>query len=274
MMEETMHSPKKSTAEATPAAQRGGCQVSIIIPAYNEKLRLPETLDKVLAYLATQTWTWEVVVADDGSRDGSPDLIEVRFPQVRVLRAERNGGKGSAVRRGMLAARGARRLFSDADLSTPIDELDGMLRAMDEGGYDVVIASRALPGSRLVVRQPWWRELAGRTFNSLVQPLSGLPFYDTQCGFKLFSSAAVDQIFPRLQSTAWAFDVEILMMAQLFGLKMLEHPVRWINDEASKVSLLRAAPRMLCDIIKFRWWRLTGKLGGDPIIPSDQHANE
>lgn len=234
--------------------------ISVVIPAYNEKLRLPETLTKVLAFLKTTAWSWEVVVADDGSKDGTAEMVEREFPECRVLRAERNQGKGSAVRRGMLAARGRLRLFSDADLSTPIDELPGMIQKLEAAGADIVIASRALPESRLIIRQPWWRELSGRLFNGIVQPISGLPFIDTQCGFKLFRAAAAEELFPRQQSNGWAFDVEILMLAQYFGFKIAEQPVCWINDEASKVSLFSAAPRMVRDILKFRWWRFTGKM--------------
>ena len=120
-----------------------------------------------------------------------------------------------------------------------------MIEALRAGNYDLAIASRgALPESRLTVRQPWWREFSGRLFNRLVQPLSGLPYHDTQCGFKLFRAEAAHQLFGRQQSEGWAFDVEILMLAQLYGLNVLEHPVEWINSEASKVSLLHAAPRM------------------------------
>jgi dolichyl-phosphate beta-glucosyltransferase len=253
--------PAEGASGAAPAPL-----LSVIFPAYNERERLPQTLSQVLAWLERQPWPWEVLVADDGSRDGTPDLIEREFPRVRVLRAAVNGGKGSAVRRGMLAARGALRLFSDADLSTPIGEVEGMIHALEAGRYDVVIASRALPGSRLVVHQPWWRELAGRTFNRIVQPLAGLPFADTQCGFKLFTARAAQIVFSHLRSTGWAFDVEALMIAQCFSLAILEHPVAWINNEASKVSLLRAAPRMIGDIIQFRWWRLNGTMVAEPAV--------
>ena len=251
--------------QSQPAPNPGDrCELSIIIPAYNERERLPETIGKILDYLKEHEWSWELLIADDGSSDGTPELIEADFPLVQVVRTPHNQGKGGAVRRGMLAARGRLRLFSDADLSTPIDELDGMIPALERGGYDLVIASRALPESQLIVHQPWWREKAGRFFNRLVQPLSGLPYVDTQCGFKLFREGAARLLFTRQQSTGWAFDVEILMLAQLFGLSVLEYPVRWINNEASKVSLLRAAPRMIRDILRFRWWRFTGRMCAEP----------
>jgi dolichyl-phosphate beta-glucosyltransferase len=242
--------------------------LSVVIPAYNERGRLPRTLEAIVDYLVRSEWKWEVVVSDDGSKDGSPDMVTSQYPRVRVIRAPVNRGKGAAVARGMLAARGRWRLFSDADLSTPIEELEGMIKAMEAGRYDIVIASRALPGSVLVVRQPWWREAAGRLFNRLVQPMTGLPFVDTQCGFKLFHARAARFLFARQRSVGWAFDVEILMMAQLFGFSILEYPVRWINSEASKVSLLRAGPRMLRDILKYRWWRFTGRMAVEPAVYS------
>lgn len=259
---------ESSTESPAPA----GVAVSIIIPAYNEKARLPQTLEAILAYLGGMAWSWEVIVADDGSRDGTADLVEREFAGCRVLRAERNQGKGSAVRRGMLAARGALRLFSDADLSTPIDELPGIIDALEAAHADIAIASRALPESRLIIRQPWWREASGRLFNRIVQPLSGLPFVDTQCGFKLFRAEAADFLFERQQCNGWAFDVEILMLAQYYGYKIIDHPVRWINNDASKVSLFQAAPRMVRDVLRFRWRRFIGGMADSPGAGGDHGA--
>lgn len=248
-----------------PATPEVACpDVSIIIPAYNEAQRIPQTLVKILSFVKNADWTWEVLVADDGSRDGTAELVERDFAECRVIRAECNQGKGAAVRRGMLAACGGLRLFSDADLSTPIEELTGMIQTLEDGQADIVVASRALPESRLIVRQPWWREASGRLFNRIVQPISGLPLHDTQCGFKLFRAEAAEFLFARQQSTGWAFDVELLMLAQYYGMKIVEHPVCWINNDASKVSLFSAAPRMVRDILKFRWRRFTGKMAEEP----------
>ncbi len=235
-------------------------RISVIFPAYNERARLPRTLRHAIAYLDKEYPGTEIIVSDDGSTDGTAELVEHEFSRCRLVRAPRNMGKGAAVRRGMLAANGRFRLFSDADLSTPIEELSPMLALIQELDADVVIGSRALRGSRLEVRQPKWREWSGRLFNLLVQPLSGLPFRDTQCGFKLFRDQACEEIFRRLSSPGFAFDVEALMIARRLGFKIQEHPVRWLNDEASKVSMLRDAPRMLRDVLRFRWRQWSGRL--------------
>ncbi len=232
--------------------------LSVVIPAFNEGERLPPTLEKVRAYLNAGGWRSELIVSDDGSTDGSPERLPPRFPNVTFLRAPRNQGKGAAVRRGVLRAQGDLILFSDADLSTPIEELEALRRAIVVDGCDIAIASRGLAESRLDVRQPWWRELAGRTFNRLVRPLSGLPFRDTQCGFKLFRREAAHRLFSLARCDGWAFDVEVLMLAAQLGYSVAEVPVRWINAEGSKVRLFVDGPRMLRDILRFRWWRLRG----------------
>jgi dolichyl-phosphate beta-glucosyltransferase len=254
------------TGESLSRSQIGAAEteppvyLSVVIPAYNESARLPETLNKISAHLSTKDWTWEVIVSDDGSTDGTADLVERDFPACRLLKAPCNRGKGAVVRSGMLAARGDYRLFTDADLSTPIEEIDAMLETMQRGGYDAVIASRAMPESHLEVRQPWWREWSGRLFNMIVRPLSGLRFFDTQCGFKLFEARAAQALFSLQKSDGWAFDVEILMLARSFRFRVREVGVRWINNEASKVQLLTAAPRMLRDVIAFRWRFRRGRM--------------
>lgn len=233
-------------------------QISVVIPAYNELHRLPLTLEKVRAYLTAHYESWEILVSDDGSSDGTVEKLSPKFPDVRFLKADRNRGKGAAVRRGMLEARGELIVFSDADLSTPIEELGSLSAELMEKKLDLVIASRAMPGSKLEIRQPWWRELGGRVLNLAIRPLSGLPFRDTQCGFKLFSRDAAREIFSRARSDGWAFDVEVLMIASMLGYSAGEIPVRWINDERSKLNPFVAGPRSVIDILRFRWWRLTG----------------
>lgn len=233
-------------------------EISVVIPAYNEIERLPPTLDIIREFLNANFSSWEIIVSDDGSTDGSVSSLRTQMTDVKFLVAPRNQGKGAAVRRGMLEARGDLALFTDADLSTPIDELLPLRAAMETGGADVVIASRALPESVLVVHQPWWRELSGKLFNRVVRPLSGLPFCDTQCGFKLFTREAAQAIFSKTRSNGWAFDVEALILASMLGYKIEEVPVRWINAEGSKVNFMIDGPRMVLDIVRFRWWRFKG----------------
>jgi dolichyl-phosphate beta-glucosyltransferase len=213
------------------------CYLSVIIPAYNEEERLAKSLPVILQYLQRQAYSWEIVVIDDGSRDRTSTVASTfNTFQMRVFRNTPNGGKGYSIRRGMLEARGQWRLFSDADLSTPIEELDKFW-PYTEHGYDVVIGSRALPESELEVRQPKSRELAGRVFNTIVQTFLVPGVCDSQCGFKLFSADAAKAVFQRQTLSGFAFDVEILMLANQHGFKIKEAPVRWVNDECSKVSL-------------------------------------
>ena len=227
-------------------------QWTLVIPAYNEEARLGQTLQTVLAYVQEQQLTAEILVVNDGSTDGTAALVREQFPQVRLEENPGNRGKGYSVRAGMLSARGEWVLFSDADLSTPIEELPKFEKALRDGA-DVVIGSRVLRGSVLEVRQPWWRELSGRTFNLLVRFFSALPYHDTQCGFKAYQRAAAQQIAQAQKLTGWAFDVEQLALAKKMGLRVTEVPVRWINSTASRVNMLRDAPRMLRDVIKIRW---------------------
>ncbi len=216
--------------------------LSVVIPAYNEEHRLGATLERVLDYLGSQPYTWELVIVDDGSRDGTAQVareIAAGGP-VRVLRNEPNRGKGFSIRRGMLEARGRYRLFSDADLSTPIEEVEGFWPHF-EAGCGVVIGSRALEESRLEVRQPLHRELMGRFFNLLVRALLVGGIRDTQCGFKMFTAEAAEAVFPRQKMAGFSFDVEVLMLARRAGFRIHEAPVRWINAPGSKVSALNGA---------------------------------
>ena len=210
--------------------------LSVVIPAYNEGRRLPPTLEKIQRHLAGRAH--EIVVVDDGSEDDT--AARAAAAGVTVLRNEGNRGKGYSVRRGMLQARGDRRLMTDADLSTPIEELDRLMAKMDEG-YDVVIASRALPESNIEVRQPWYRENTGRLFNLFVRALAVPGVKDTQCGFKLFSAAAARDVFSAARVDGFSFDVEALFLARKKGYRIAEVPVLWRNDAASRVSLLRGA---------------------------------
>jgi dolichyl-phosphate beta-glucosyltransferase len=224
---------------------------SIIIPAKNEATRLPPTLEKVAAYFALRGGDWELLVVDNGSRDDTPRRVEdfsLTHPQVRLLR-EPTPGKGAALRTGILAAAGELVLFSDADLSCPIEE-EAQLREALEKGYDVAIASRRMPGSR--VEKSLHRKIMTALFNWVVQLLALPGIKDSQCGFKMFRREAARRLFGAGLVDGWAFDVEILFIARRLGYKIREVPVRWQESEGTRVEALRDALRMLRDIVKFR----------------------
>lgn len=227
--------------------------LSVVIPAYNEEARIGPSLARVVAHLAARGGRSEVLVVIDGSRDRTAEIVratDARVP-VRLLDRGVNGGKGSCVRRGMLAARGARRLFTDADLSTPIEEIERLLAALN-AGHDVAIGSRRLAASRVPVPQPWWRRLMGRGFNAAAQWLAVPGIHDTQCGFKLFSAAACDAVFSRQRIDDFGFDVELLWIARRLGLRIAEIPVTWIDDPRSTVRPVRDATRMFLDLLRIR----------------------
>jgi dolichyl-phosphate beta-glucosyltransferase len=231
----------------------------VVIPCYNEERRLPATLERVVDYLNGAGFDYEVLAVDDGSADGTAELVRrvsESNPRVRLLQYGANQGKGYAVRHGALEARGRWILFTDADLSTPIEELERFTPHLAQD-WDVVIASRALPDSRLEVHQPWWRECVGRSMNFVIRVVSGLDFADTQCGFKLFSEAAARDIFPALTVRRWMFDVEVLVIARKLGYRVRELPVRWINSPDSRVraSHIVNVFRELLHIRWHWWWR-------------------
>lgn len=236
--------------------------LSVVIPAYNEETRLPLTLESVASWLDHRGLTFaEVVVVDDGSSDGTARLVEefraVR-PQVRLIRNPGNCGKGYAVRNGMLQAQGAWRLVTDADLSSPIEEADKLFAAAEKDAAEIAIGSRALDRSLIAVHQSAFREGSGRFFNVIMRAVTGLPFHDTQCGFKLFSAYAAGQIFPRQQLNGFSFDVEDLFIAQRRGIPVVEVPVRWSNVEGTKVSMAHGL-RSFADLIRIRTFAAEGK---------------
>jgi dolichyl-phosphate beta-glucosyltransferase len=233
--------------------------VSIIIPAYNEEQRLPQTLKAVLAYLAAAPWDFaEVVVVDDGSSDRTIEAALSANGRVRVLRNPGNRGKGYSVRHGMMEAQGKWALFTDADLSAPIEELDKLWKAADEAGAQVAIGSRAVDRSLIGVHQPLFREATGRFFNLVARAATGLPFRDTQCGFKLFEVRAAREIFSKQRLERFGFDVEVLFIARRLGYKAIEVPVRWNDVAGTKVGLLQGLSAFL-DPVRVRWNGLTGK---------------
>ncbi len=237
--------------------------LSIVIPAYNEERRLPPALTRVLAYLdaSTRYGSVEVIVVDDGSGDGTAALVEqvsAQDPRVRLLCNPGNRGKGYAVRHGMLEARHEWVLFSDADLSAPIEELDKLLDAAIQQGAQVAIGSRALDRSLIGVHQSAMREAAGVVLNRVMRVVTGLPFADTQCGFKLFRRDAAQRVFARQQLDGFTFDVEDLFIARLLGIPAIEVPVRWNNVEGTKVGFM-VGPQFFLDLVLIHWYRLCGK---------------
>jgi len=231
--------------------------ISVVIPAYNEHDRIPATLDRVREYLDSAGEEYEVIVVDDGSADATVALVEAvreSWPQLAVIALPRNQGKGAAVRAGMLQARGEHRLFSDADLSTPIEELPH-LRERLGGACQVAIASRAVAGSTIDVHQPGRREMMGRTYNRIVRLLVLPGLHDTQCGFKVFTARAATKCFEPLRTKGFGFDAETLVRARRQGWEIAEVPVRWSHREDSRVSALRDSGMVLIDLIRLRFWR-------------------
>ncbi len=236
--------------------------VSIIIPAYNEEKRLPATLERISSYLARASWEFcEVLVVDDGSTDNTVAVAERAgkcMSAIRVLRNPGNRGKGYSVRHGMTEAKGEWRLFTDADLSAPIEELETLWTAAEKIGAQVVIGSRAIDRSLIGVHQSVFRETAGKLFNLSVRVMTGLPFWDTQCGFKLFEARAAREIFGRQQLERFGFDVEVLFIARKLGYRAIEVPVHWDDVEGTKVGAVGGLSTFL-DPLRIRINQLKGK---------------
>ncbi len=244
--------------------------ISIVIPAYNEQVRLPDTLHRVERYLQETDWVFhEILVVDDGSTDGTFDAaatFAAANPNIRVLRNPGNRGKGFSVRHGMLEARGEWRLFSDADLSTPVEELEKLWRAVGHGnnaqdnaqGNEIAIGSRALDRSLIGVHQPGYRETMGRVFNAVMRAATGLPISDTQCGFKLFRGDIAQEVFSRQRLERFGFDAEVLYIASRRHYRIAEVPVRWNHVEGSKVGMLTGL-HAFGELLEIRLNNLRGK---------------
>jgi dolichyl-phosphate beta-glucosyltransferase len=246
---------------------------SIVIPAYNESARLGATLEKVLAYVHGQGWDAEIIVVNDGSRDNTADIVRTfaaKNAALRLLENPGNRGKGYSVRNGMLSARGRIVLFSDADLSSPIEEAPKLFKAL-EAGADIAIGSRWLRAETQTQRQPLHRQLFGRVFNLLLRITLGLQFKDTQCGFKAFKQPAVQAIFPLQKIERWGFDPEILFLARKFGFKVQEISVAWGHSGDTRINPLVDGFRMFQEMLRIRWYALTGNYdAGSP--PTAQPA--
>lgn len=228
--------------------------LSIVIPSFNEEKRIAPTLEQILVYLQKQPYPSEVILVDDGSRDRTVEIAEEKlasFPH-RILQQEINQGKGAAVKRGMLEARGKYLLFTDADLSIPIKEVE-LLIANLERGFDIAIGSRALPGSRVEVRQNLLRETMGKIFNRIARLVSFKKIHDSQCGFKCFRREAAQSLFQVQKLKGFCFDAEILYLAQKKGYQIAEVPVTWRNSPNSRVRILRDSCQMLADLVRIPW---------------------
>lgn len=235
-------------------------QYSIIIPAYNESQRIVATLNRILSYIADEGWDAELIVVNDGSRDDTAEIVRryvEKNPVMRLVENPGNRGKGYSVRNGMLNARGQILLFSDADLSSPIEDAAKLIQAIDHGA-DIAIGSRWLQPDMQTERQPWHRQLFGRVFNLILRIVLGLRFKDTQCGFKAFNQKSAETIFPLQRIERWGFDPELVFLAQKHGFRVVEVPVHWAHDEKSTISPLRDGVRMFLEVLKIRWNALRG----------------
>jgi len=237
--------------------------LSIIIPAYNEEKRLPHTLERLDHYLKKQTYRYEVLVIDDGSSRQSVQVVQHGLSRLFdgygiLLQNERNRGKGYSVRRGVLHSRGEYVLFSDADLSTPIQEVEKLLDALQQG-YDIAIGSRGLDASDIQVHQPWYRESMGKIFNCIARSLQLTEFSDTQCGFKCFCGEVARSLFARQTIEGWSFDVEILFLAARQKYRITEVPIQWFDEPHSRVNALTDATRMFQDLLRIRYNAWMGK---------------
>ena len=234
--------------------------LSIIVPSYNEELRLPPSLAAIADYIQKSGRTTEVLVIDDGSKDRTAAVAEAfrdRIPMLRVVPNGENRGKGYSVRHGMMEAQGEIVLFTDADLSAPIEEADKLLAALVT--CDVAIGSRALDRSLIAVHESGFREFAGIVFNKIVRFVLWLPFVDTQCGFKAFRREKCKIIFEQQRIERFGFDPELLFLARVHGLRAVEIPVRWAHSPATKVNMLRDSIQMFLDVFTIRWNRLLGR---------------
>lgn len=245
---------------------------SVVIPAYNESARLGTSLEKVLAYVHARGWDAEVIVVDDGSRDNTAEIVlgfAAKDPIVRLVRNPGNHGKGYSVRNGMLSAEGEVLIFSDADLSSPIEESAKLLEALQ--GADIAIGSRWLRTETQIQRQPLHRQIFGRIFNLLMRLILGLHFKDTQCGFKAFNRTAAQAIFPLQRIERWGFDPEILFLARKLGFRVKEVPVLWGHSGGTRINPLVDGFRMFTEMLRVRWYSITGKYH-ETRPPAAQHA--
>lgn len=225
--------------------------ISLIIPAFNEEERIGDSLSNAIEYLNSKHYNYEIIVVDDGSTDNTLNIASNHEPKVKIIKQPKNTGKGAAVRRGMLESTGDFRIFTDADFSTPIYEVDKLINEFQKG-IDVAIGSRAVDYSLIKKHQPFYREFMGKTFNKIVRLLIFHGVKDTQCGFKGFSEKAAIDIFSKAKINGFGFDVEILYIAKKKGYHLKEIPVEWYNDSRSRVSPVKDSLKMFIELFEIR----------------------
>jgi dolichyl-phosphate beta-glucosyltransferase len=233
---------------------------SVILPAYNESARIAGTLDRILAHASRRGWNVEVIVVSDGSSDDTAAIVRDYASQhavLRLLENPGNRGKGYSVRNGMLHATGDILLFSDADLSSPIEEADKLFAAIAQGA-DIAMGSRWVDRRLQIRRQPLYRRLFGRIFNLALRVILGLQFKDTQCGFKAFTRRSAQAIFAQQKIERWGFDPELLYLARKFGFVVCEVPVAWSHREGTRIHPLRDGIRMFGELLRIRWYAMKG----------------
>ena len=238
-------------------------EISIVIPAFEEAERVGDSIRRILSFLQERSPASELIVVDDGSGDHTAETVEAAFQtagnvSTKLIRYEVNRGKGFAVKTGLLAAAADIALFTDADLSTPIEEMSKLIDPIRSGKYDVAFGSRALDRSLIGTHQPWRREQGGKLVNLMIRTMSGLDFADTQCGFKAFDMTKFRPLLDVMTVDRFGFDVEFLFVAKYHGLRLKEIPVRWNNVEGSKVSAVRDTRRMFSELIQIRRNARTG----------------
>ena len=249
--------------------------ISIIIPAYNEEARLGPTLNRVLDFVRQQAWDAEVIVVDDGSRDRTAEIVTEyaqNNPILRLVQNHGNRGKGYSVRNGVLNARGSIVLFTDADLSSPIEEAPKLIAAI-EAGADIAIGSRWMRSELQTKRQSVARQVLGRVFNLMLRVVLRLDFKDTQCGFKAFRRRAALAVFPLQRIERWGFDPEILFLADRAGFKTVEVPVRWGHDNGTRINPVADGSRMVADMLRIRWYSIAGKYADRMAVSAPRTAN-